>query len=137
MGEVWECEHGVHRSEPCADCFRERASAEDEAALDQAQAEIERLRAELAEARRQAMVFATRGDNWVRRFGLLSDQFSLVQRRLDEARSQVCVAWEEAAVIAEKGCPVPPDGGAPSDEERDLRRRIAADIRFQGRRQSA
>lgn len=44
----------------------------------------------------------------------------------ESARQQ---ALEEAAKVAESGCLVPPDGGSPTDEEREMCESIAAQIR--------
>lgn len=46
--------------------------------------------------------------------------------RVEEVRRE---ALEEAALVAERGCLVPPDGGSPTEAEREMCEAIAASIR--------
>lgn len=53
----------------------------------------------------------------------------LWQRRMEAAEAKLAGVYEECAVIATNGCLVPPDGGSPTEAERQMCDNIAAAIR--------
>ena len=63
------------------------------------------------------------------------EEFCEIGRRLlssSAAERAVREALEEAAKVAERGCLVPPDGGSPTESEREMCEAIARDIRAVG-----